>query len=59
MVVNIIKRLFAIPLFIILIFTACISVIVIGIPYWIITGNDIEHSLNPLVHKTINWYWGK
>lgn len=59
MVVNIIRRLFAIPLFIILILILGISFIVIGIPYWIFTGNDIEHSLNPSVSKLINWYWGK
>ena len=59
MIVNIIRRLFAIPLFIILMFVLGISFIVVGIPYWIFTGNDIEDHLRPLVHKMIKWYWGK
>lgn len=59
MVVNILRRLFAIPLFIILIFIRGVIFIPIDIPYWIFTGNDIEDHMKPLVHKTINWYWGK
>ena len=56
---NIIRRLFAIPLFLILMMVLGISFIVIGTPYWIFTGNDIEDIMRPLVHKIINWYWGK
>lgn len=58
MIVNILRRLFALPLFVILIFILGVILIVIGFPYWIFTGN-VEDHMKPLVHKIINWYWGK